>query len=167
MRFSSPRKAGLAVVLPCARTGNGRTVPIRRGSGRRQQRLRGPFRVLLALLGQLGDALAQLLDLALQQLELLGRRDRSSPRRGAVREEGPRALAGIDQGRAGGNADHRRAFGDVLGDHALAPTRARVPTVIGPSTCAPEPMTTPSSMVGWRLPPTPLVGLVPPRVTCW
>ena len=49
----------------------------------------------------------------------------------------------------------------------LAPMRARVPTWIGPSTCAPEPMMTPSPIVGWRLPATPSVGLVPPNVTCW
>ena len=48
---------------------------------------------------------------------------------------------------------------------ALAPIRARLPTVIGPSTCAPEPMITPSAIVGWRLPATPLSGLVPPSVT--
>ena len=55
--------------------------------------------------------------------------------------------------------------GTSLVTTALAPTRARVPTVIGPSTCAPEPMITPSPIVGWRLPATPLSGLVPPSVT--
>ena len=50
---------------------------------------------------------------------------------------------------------------------ALAPTLAPSPTSIGPSTCAPEPMTTLSFSVGWRLPPMPVDGLVPPRVTFW
>ena len=45
----------------------------------------------------------------------------------------------------------------------LAPILAPSPTSIGPSTCAPEPMTTPSRMVGWRLPPTPVDGFVPPK----
>jgi hypothetical protein len=31
---------------------------------------------------------------------------------------------------------------------ALAPIRARSPTVTGPSTCAPDPMITPSRIVG-------------------
>ena len=48
---------------------------------------------------------------------------------------------------------------------ALAPIRARSPTVIGPITCAPDPIMTLSPIVGWRLPPLPLVGLVPPKVT--
>ena len=50
---------------------------------------------------------------------------------------------------------------------ALAPMRLRLPMVIGPSTCAPEPMIAPSRMVGWRFPLTPLSGLVPPSVTHW
>ncbi len=50
---------------------------------------------------------------------------------------------------------------------ALAPIRARAPTVIGPITWAPDPIMTLSSSVGWRLPPMPLVGLVPPSVTHW
>ena len=50
---------------------------------------------------------------------------------------------------------------------ALAPMRARLPTTIGPRICAPEPTMTLSSSVGWRLPPTPLNGLVPPSVTHW
>ena len=46
----------------------------------------------------------------------------------------------------------------------LAPTRAPLPTVIGPRILAPAPTTTPSSRVGWRLP-----GFqeTPPRVTPW
>ena len=48
----------------------------------------------------------------------------------------------------------------------FAPIFAPSPTSIGPSTCAPDPMTTPLRSVGWRLPPTPVVGLVPPSVTC-
>ena len=50
---------------------------------------------------------------------------------------------------------------------ALAPTRARGPTVIGPRICAPEPMIALSLSVGWRLPGTPLAGFVPPSVTHW
>ena len=49
----------------------------------------------------------------------------------------------------------------------LAPTLAPSPTSIGPSTCAPDPITTPLFNVGWRLPPIPVVGLVPPSVTFW
>jgi len=46
----------------------------------------------------------------------------------------------------------------------LAPTRAPLPTVMGPRIFAPAPTTTPSSRVGWRLP-----GFqeTPPRVTPW
>ena len=49
---------------------------------------------------------------------------------------------------------------------ALAPIRARWPMVIGPRICAPAPTMTLSRIsVGWRLPPLPLLGLVPPSVT--
>ena len=45
------------------------------------------------------------------------------------------------------------------------PAVAEAPESAAPA--APEPMITPSSIVGWRLPPSPEVGLVPPSVTCW
>ena len=48
---------------------------------------------------------------------------------------------------------------------ALAPTRARALTVTGPRICAPEPTMTSSARVGWRLPPMPFAGSVPPSVT--
>ena len=46
----------------------------------------------------------------------------------------------------------------------LAPILAPWPTVIGPSSLAPEPMVTLSSTVGWRLP---VAKPVPPSVTPW
>ena len=46
----------------------------------------------------------------------------------------------------------------------LAPTFAPRPTRIGPSSFAPEPTTTSSSTVGWRLP---RANPVPPSVTPW
>jgi hypothetical protein len=54
---------------------------------------------------------------------------------------------------------------------ALAPTLAPAPTVIGPSTWAPEPTMAPLPMVGWRLWSTWAAefreGATPPRVTPW
>src|SRR5439155_6588998 len=46
----------------------------------------------------------------------------------------------------------------------LAPTFAARPTLIGPSSLAPDPITTSASTVGWRLP---RANPVPPRVTPW
>ena len=46
----------------------------------------------------------------------------------------------------------------------LAPIFEPWPTVIGPSSLAPEPIVTLSSTVGWRLP---VAKPVPPRVTPW
>ena len=54
--------------------------------------------------------------------------------------------------------------GTSLSTMEPAPTLLPLPTVNGPSTFAPAPMTTSSPMVGWRLP----VSLpVPPSVTPW
>src|SRR4051794_38314498 len=69
------------------------------------------------LLDQLGEAATQLLDLALEQLELLGRRiELLGARRAVGQEAAGAALLGAEQGRAGGDADHGRAFGHLLGD---------------------------------------------------
>lgn len=59
-------------------------------------------------------------------------------------------------------ADNDRIDGVDLTTTALAPTRLFAPMVIAPNTLAPAPITTWSSMVGWRFV---LCRLVPPSVT--
>jgi hypothetical protein len=116
---------------------------------------------------QLGKALAQLLDLALEKLELLGLGIEHFGAGRAVGRKLPALRSAATRVERAGMPIIVAPSGTSLVTTALAPIRARSPTVIGPSTCAPEPMMTPLPIVGWRLPPRPPVGLVPPRVTCW
>src|SRR5688572_26417125 len=82
-------------------------------------RARVPARLLAFLLDQLGDALPQLLDLAMEGLELLDAGVRAVGAGRAVGQEAGRALLGRNQGRAGRYPDHGGALGHVLGDHRI------------------------------------------------
>ena len=122
----------------------------------------------LAAAAKLGDLAAQRLDLFLQ----LGQPGPAGiailAARRAVGDEAGAVVDRIDRHRPGRDADHGRARRDVLGDDrvgadlgALADLdraehlRARADDDAG------------FQIVGWRLPPTPVDGLVPPRVTFW
>ena len=68
----------------------------------------------------------------------------------------------LDAHRMAGVADHRRVGGTSWMTTLLAPILAPWPTMIGPSSLAPEPIVTLSCTVGWRLP---VAKPVPPSVT--
>lgn len=52
----------------------------------------------------------------------------------------------------GGGADDGRILRHVFDHGGVGADFGVLPTVMGPRTCAPAPMTTLSSTVGWRLP---------------
>ena len=97
---------------------------------------------------------------ALAEAEAVDRRTDAPPLRGTV-------LAVKDNVDVAGMPTTVLCEATSLVTTALAPTFAPSPTSIGPSTCAPEPITTPDRKVGCRLPATPVEGFVPPRVTFW
>ena len=85
----------------------------------------------------------------------------------SVRHEAGAVVDGLDGHRLGRDPDNGRTCRDVLRDDRVCADLGAFADLDRTKDRAPEPITTFDPMVGWRLPPAPVVGLVPPRVTCW
>ena len=104
----------------------------------------------LQLLAKLGDFLFELGEASADGIHVLAAGC-------AVGHEARAVMDHIDRYRPGRDSHHRLPRRNILGDD-------RVRADLG---ALADLTTTPSRSVGWRLPPIPVVGLVPPKVTCW
>ena len=73
----------------------------------------------------------------------------------------------VDRHRPGRDADHRRAGRDILGHDRVGADLGALADLDRPEDLRARADHHAVADVGWRLPPTPVVGLVPPSVTFW